>query len=153
MAAECEGTPGRDQALTLLGQRVHLPDVIQATILDAVQQGAAGSATGDRRNNADFITIAEDGVLVVQKADVFAVDIEIEKAAQFVVFITQPVLEPWIAAIKGLDQRVDAVGLEGDAGLIVREFLKWGGDQDLDAHGGWVWTVMNGDGRCDQRVA
>ena len=65
--------------------------------------------------------------MVVEEANVFAVDVDVEEAAQLAVLITQAIAQTGEGAIEGLDQLIDAGGLQADGGLISGELLQRGG--------------------------
>ena len=73
--------------------------------------------------------------MVVQEADVFAVDVNVEKAAQLAVLITETIAEAREGAIEGLNQLVDAAGFKADGRLIGGELLQRSRDQNLNGRG------------------
>lgn len=94
------------------------------------------SAASDSGHDADLIAIGQGRGLVVEEADVFAVDIYVEKTPQFAFFITETAMDTWKAGIEGLQQGINAAGINADTGFIVGELLQGRGDQNLDGHGG-----------------
>ena len=50
-------------------------------------------AAGDCGNDANFVAIVKLGFLIVQKSDIFAINIQIKEAAQLAVLIAKPTLE------------------------------------------------------------
>jgi hypothetical protein len=97
---------------------------------------SAGSAPSDGGNDADFVPILEGGGLVLEEANILAVHVNVQEAAQFAGLVTEASLETGVTAIESVNQAIDAGGVQGDAGLIVGELLKGGRDQDLNGHGG-----------------
>src|SRR4051812_4333601 len=54
----------------------------------------------DSWDDADFIPIFHRRLLVLQKADVFFVHVNIDETANFALVIDEPLLDPWVAGLK-----------------------------------------------------
>ena len=106
-----------------------------------------GLAAGHGGHDADLVAIGQCCGLVVEKANVFAVDVDVEKTAQLAVLVTQAALEPGVARIERIDEGIDAAGLKRNAGLVVGELLQGGGNQNLDGDGVvWIGGGVMGKG-------
>lgn len=93
-----------------------------------------GSTPGDRRHNAHFIAIFEGGILTFQEANIFAVDVEIHKATQLPLVITQAGFNSGATGFQGVEQFGDRAAFTMQGRLVVGELLQGRGNENFDGH-------------------
>lgn len=91
-------------------------------------------ASRNRRNDADFIAVLQRRVLVLQKADVLFVDVNVHKAAHFAFVIDEPFLDAGKLALQFRDRFADGFGIDLHEFLFVREFPKRSWNANFDCH-------------------
>lgn len=87
-----------------------------------------GLASCDRRNDAYFITIIEGSIGSIKKADIFAVDIKINKATEVAFFITNAGFDAWATSFEGINNSLNGITSTFDSSLIVGQLLEWRGN-------------------------
>src|SRR5579875_1497219 len=94
----------------------------------------SASAARDGGDDADFVAGLERRRQPGEEAHVFAVDEDVDEAAQLAAFITEALLKAGIGRLKIGDDLAQAVAFAGDRILLSRQLAQRGGDFDDDAH-------------------
>ena len=97
------------------------PLVLRADFLDLVGMNLT---SGDGGNDADFVAIFERRLLVLQKANVFLVHINIHEPAHFAFFIDQTFLDAGIAGLQFDDGGANGGGFDLHNFLVVGQFAQ-----------------------------
>ena len=77
------------------------------------------------RRDADFVAICDDGSHSIQKADILAVHMDQNEAADFASFVVDTLLEARKRFIEVLDNFTDGGPRRADLGEFIGEFTKW----------------------------
>ena len=113
--------------------------------------GNLGSAAGNGGDDANFVAIVELGVLIVQKSDILAVDVEVDESTQLALLIAEASLDAWKLLIELVKQVMNAATFAFDAGLVAGKFLQWGWNQNFDRHVGKKKRVILVNGTLELR--
>src|SRR6185312_7810343 len=98
---------------------------------------AARSAARDRGQDRHLVTVLDGGVEAVEEADVLAVDVDVDKAAQPAVLgdAAAQLAEALVERVKDL---ADGRPVDARGGLALGGGAKLGGDLHADGHGGYI---------------
>ena len=89
-------------------------------------------AAGDRGDDGDFVAFVEGGVEALEEADVFAVDEEVDEAAEFAAFVDEAFAHAGVGAFELFDEGGEGCAFGTDFGDVVGEVTEGGGDLDGD---------------------
>lgn len=92
------------------------------------------STSGNRRNNADFVTILQRGVAVLQKADVLFVHVHVHETSDLTGVVDQTFLDAWKARLQLTDGGLDGSRRHLDEFLFLGQFAKRSRNADVDWH-------------------
>src|SRR5436309_2719700 len=108
----------------------------------ALRNGPGASAAGNRGDDADFVSIQERSLLVLQKADVFLIDVHVDETAHGAVFIQQPLLDARIARLQLRDGGADVPGGDFDNFLIVGQLSQGRRNSYFGCHNQMLTVVL-----------
>src|SRR5262245_53796926 len=88
-------------------------------------------AAGDGGDDADFVFVGELGVDVFEEADVFAVHVDVDEAADLAGFIAKALAEARVLLLEAVDSVLQRRAVGGDELFVVGELAERSGDADL----------------------
>src|SRR5690348_4348191 len=92
------------------------------------------TAAGDRRDDGDVVAILYLRVELIEEADVVAVQIDVDEAAQLALVVEQALAHPRMTLLEIFDDRTNRSAVGGDFVLAGGEASKWSGYTDPDWH-------------------
>src|SRR5919197_2749468 len=87
--------------------------------------------SGDRGHDRDLVRLLELGVEALTEPDVLVVEVDVDELAGLAVSVEQPVLEPGVAAVEGVDRAPQIVGLDVHGRRALAQTPKRAGDTEL----------------------
>ena len=75
------------------------------------------SAAGDRRHDADFVAVFDRRIEVVEEADVFVGDEDVDETSHGARIVADPLLDAGVAVLEGFDHGADIATVDFD-GLV-----------------------------------
>src|SRR5260370_15338012 len=115
----------------MIGSFRALPRNVRRTVVRATRR----SASSDRRDDREVVTVLQRRLEPGTEADVFVVPVDVDELAQLPLVVVEPLLEARVLLIQLVERLRHIGGIDLDDGRATRELAKRAGDANLDRHG------------------
>ena len=96
----------------------------------------AALASGDRRDDTDFVAFFNGGILVVEEADIFIVEEDVDEAADVALFVTDALGQAGIGLFEAVENLGDCVAVGRNDFFFSGEFTER--CRDTNGCGHWI---------------